>query len=223
MNLSGSKKIIILGLILLILAGIIVVALKGTSVDLMMGAHKSLDIVIGKDFDIKDIETICNEVFQDKQVVLRKVEVFEDAVNVSVISITDEEKNNLITKINEKYSLELDANEITVNSNSNIRVRDIVKPYILPVGITMVLTYVYMAIRYRKLNILKVLGWITVYIIIAEAIIASIVAILRLPISAILINFMLVIAIAEIIIYLNKKEKDLLEAKVSDSTKKKSK
>lgn len=210
MNLNGNKKIIVLGLILLVLAGIIVVALKGTKVDLMMGYHKSIDIVIGKEFDIKDIEKICKEVFKDKDVVLRKVEVFEDSININVISITDEEKTNLISKINEKYSIELDENEITVNLNSNIRVRDVIKPYIVPVTISMVLIYAYMAFRYKKLNVLKVLGKITLCIIITEAVIASIIAIFRISLSAMLINFMLVIAIAEIIGYLNKKEKDLI-------------
>ena len=65
MKLSSNKKIVLLGIILLILAGIIVVALKGMKVDLMLTKHKSMDIVIGKEFNINDVRNICNEVFKD--------------------------------------------------------------------------------------------------------------------------------------------------------------
>lgn len=221
MNLSGNKKIVMLGLSLLILAGIIVVALRGTVVDLMVGQHKSMNIVIGKEFEVSDMESICKEVFKDKKTVIRKIEVFEDSVNINVVSITDEEKTNLISKINEKYSLELDASQITVNSNSNIRIRDIVKPYFAPVGISIVLVYLYIAIRFKKLNPLKVLGWLTAYLLITEATIASIIAIFRISLSPVVINLMLLIAVVEIMLYINKKEKDLVSLSVEKSKKKK--
>ena len=39
---KNSKKIIILGIILLIIAGVIVVSLKGFNVSLMIGRHESI-------------------------------------------------------------------------------------------------------------------------------------------------------------------------------------
>ena len=42
MKLSGSKKIILLGIILLIIAGIVVVALKGVKVSLVLQQHDML-------------------------------------------------------------------------------------------------------------------------------------------------------------------------------------
>lgn len=208
MNLSSNKKIIILGLSLLILAGIIVVALKGMNVDLMLAQHKSIDIIIGKEFDIKEVEAICKEVFQNKEVVLKKVEAFGDTVSINAVTIADEEKTNLVAKINEKYGTDLVAEEIDVKSNSNIRVRDLIRPYILPTGISFVLIYAYIAIRFRKLNPVKMLLTITAIILITEAVIASVVAISRIAITPTIINIMLVIGIAEIIIFIYRKEKN---------------
>lgn len=209
MNLNSNKKIVLLGIVLLILAGIIVVALKGMNVNLMLAKHKSVDMVIGKEFNVNDIETICKEIFDNKKVVVKKVETFSDAVNISATSISDEEKAKLVEKINEKYETKLVASEITVKSNSNIRIRDIIKPYILPSLISFVLIYAYIGIRFKKLNPLKVLLEITAILVITEIVIASIVAIIRVPVSPIVINIMFAISVAEISLFISKKEKEL--------------
>ena len=48
MKLSGSKKILLLGIILLIIAGIVVVALKGVKVSLTLQQHETVKVYIGK-------------------------------------------------------------------------------------------------------------------------------------------------------------------------------
>ena len=58
MKLDGNKKIILLGLILLIIAGIIVVAFKGFNVSLIYQQHENVSFLIGKDVDLKDIKQI---------------------------------------------------------------------------------------------------------------------------------------------------------------------
>lgn len=210
MELKGNKKILILGLILLVLAGIIVIALKGINVDLMFAKHESVDIVIGKEFNMTDIENICKEVFNGKKVVLKSIEEFDDSVNINVVSITDEEKSNLISKINEKYGTELKEDEITVNSNANIRIRDIARPYIMPMIISYIIIYIYIAIRFRKLNILKVLGALTLLLVVTEVVIISVISITRLPFTAPIMSLMIAIAIIETILYTGKKEKEML-------------
>ncbi|MCX4255230.1 MAG: hypothetical protein OSJ63_08230 [Bacilli bacterium] len=208
MKLDGNKKIILLGLILLIVAGIIVVALKGFNVSLILQQHESVNIFIGKEVNLKDIKSICNEVFGNKRVVLRNVELFDDSVNINVESITIEEKEVFGSKINEKYGTELTVEGLTVNSNSNIRIRDLVKPYFKPVILSIVLIVVYLIIRFRKENVLSVLGTITGIIVLTEAGLASIIAIVRIPLSPIMINLMTVVAIIELLVYINKKEND---------------
>lgn len=206
MKLDGNKKIILLGLILLIIAGIVVVALKGFNVSLILQQHESVNLVIGKEIDLKDIKSICNEVFGNKKVVLRNVELFNDSVNINVESITNEEKEGLVTKINEKYGTEITVEGLTVNSNSNVRIRDLIKPYFKPVILSIVLIIVYLIIRFRKENALNVLGTIAGIIVLTEAALASIIAIVRIPLSPIMINLMTVVAIIELLVYINKKE-----------------
>lgn len=211
MKLSGSKKIILLGLILLIIAGIVVVALKGFNVSLTMQQHESINLYIGKKIELPDVEGICKEVFGNKKFILREVELFDDSINVSVETITNEEKEQLLNKINEKYGTTFTTENVSVNSNSNIRIRDLVKPYFKPVVLSAVLIAVYMVIRFRKANVLKLLGTIIGIIILTESVLASFIAITRLPLSPILINLMATVAVIELLIYINKKENKVEE------------
>ena len=203
MNFSGSKKIVLLGLILLIIAGIVVVALKGFNVDLMLEQHEAINIVIGKEINIKDVKGICKEVFKNKQTIIRTVDLFNDSFNIGVESITDEEKNELINKLNEKYGTELKIEELNVYTVSNVRIRDLIRPYITPVFISIIVI-----VRFRKMSVIKLLGKLIGTIVLTEALIASIIAITRIPVTSIIVNLMTVIAVVELIIYINKTEKE---------------
>ncbi len=206
MKLSGSKKILLLGLILLIIAGIIVVALKGFNVPLIYKQHESINLMIGKSVNIDEFKQICNEVFNGKEVVLRKLEMFDDSVNINVEKVTDDEKENLVTKVNEKYGTEFKSDEISVQKSSNIRLRDLVRPYVKPVIISLIAIVIYMAIRFRNKSFIKVLVNSLIYVVLTEAAIVSILAIARIPVSSLLINLIAVIALVELVFYLNKKE-----------------
>ncbi len=208
MNFSGSKKIVLLGLILLIIAGIVVVALKGFNVDLMLEQHEAINIVIGKEINIKDVKEICKEVFKNKQTIIRTVDLFNDSFNIGVESITDEEKNELINKLNEKYGTELKIEELNVYTVSNVRIRDLIRPYITPVFISIIVIVSYLIIRFRKMSVIKLLGKLIGTIVLTEALIASIIAITRIPVTSIIVNLMTVIAVVELIIYINKTEKE---------------
>lgn len=209
MKLSGMKKILLLGLILLVIAGAVVVALKGFNVSLIMQQHESISLYIGKQIEIKDIKNICNEVFGNKKVILREIELFNDSINVSVETITNEEKEQFVNKINEKYGTTFTAENVTVNTNANIRIRDLVKPYFKPVIVSAVLIAVYLVIRFRSMNAFKLLGKILGIIVLTEIALASFIAIIRIPLSPILINLMATIAVIELLVYINKKEKNI--------------
>ena len=206
MKLSGSKKILLLGIILLIIAGIVVVTLKGVKVSLILQQHEEINIYIGKPTNLKDMKDICKEVFGNKQVIVNDLDVFKDAYSISVESVTNEEKDELINKVNEKYGVEITLEDISEKTISNIRVRDIIRPYIKPVLISAILIAVYMIIRFRKENALKLLGKIAGIILLTEAVIFSVIAVLRIPLSAIMINIMAVIAVVELCTYIYKLE-----------------
>ena len=206
MKLSGNKKIILLGMILLIIAGIVVVALKGVKVSLTLQQHEAINIYVGKNIEIKEIKNICKEVLEKKDFTLRRIDVFNDAVTLNVESITNEEKDAIISKISEKYGIEMNENNISDRTISNVRVRDMIGVYVKPVIISTILIFVYMVIRFRKESAAKLLGKIVGIIILTEALIASFVAVCRIPLSPTLINVMAVIAVLEIIIYINRLE-----------------
>ena len=209
MKLSGSKKILLLGIILLIVAGVVVVLLKGFNVSLFYRQHEELNIVIGKEVNIKDINGICKEVFGNKSFIVRSVELFDDSISIRSESITNEEKSELVNKINEKYSTELVAEDLTVNENPNIRIRDLIRPYVKPVIASSVVIICYLYLRYIKNGALVFLEKSFAIILITEVVIASLVAISRLPVSPIVVNLMVAIAIIELIVLINKKEKSL--------------
>ena len=208
MKLNGSKKILLLGIILLIIAGIVVVALKGVKVSLILQQHEEIDIYIGIPTEFKDIRNICKEVLGNKRVIIKEIDSFTDAYSINVETITNEEKEALLKKLNEKYQLELDEEDLTEKSVANIRIRDIVKPYIKPVIISTLLIVVYMIIRFRKEKVLTLLGKAFGLIILTEAVIFSLIAVLRIPLSSIMINAMAVIAVVELCVYINKLEKN---------------
>ena len=210
MKLSGNKKIILLGIILLIIAGIIVVALKGVKVSLILQQHEEINIYIGKPTDIKDVKNICKEVFEDKSFIVRNLDIFTDAYSINVESVINEEKDELISKVNEKFGVNITTDDISEKTVSNIRIRDIVKPYIKPVLISAVLMAVYVVIRFRNENAFELLGKILGIIILTECVIFSIIAVIRIPVSAIIINIMAAIAVTELCLYINKLEKKKL-------------
>lgn len=208
MKLDGSKKIILLGLILLIIAGIVVVALKGFKVDMLYQQHVSMDILVGKEINLEEFNQICKDVFGSKKYVVRYVETFGDSVNISVESITDEEKQNLIDKVNEKYGTSITVNSVDVLNNPNIRLRDLVRPYIKPLIISVVLIVVYLVVRFRKQPWYSVLGKLLLCILLVEAVLVSIIAIFRVPLSPTVVNALACIPLIITVVYTEKlKEK----------------
>lgn len=213
MELKGMKKIVLLGIILLIVAGAVVVALKGFKVSLILQKHESLKLIIGKEVMLDDMNKICEDVFGDKTFIIRRVDRFDDAINVRVESITNEEKEQLVTKINDKYDVEIDAANITVKANSNIRIRDIIRPYVKPVIISAVLIVAFLIVRFRKMNPIKILGNAALLIVVTEAVIASVLSIARIPLTATILNVMAVVAVIELIIFVEKLGKKYSEVK----------
>lgn len=201
-----NKKVLILGLSLLILAGIVVVLFRGFNVDFMLEQHEVIEFVIGKDFEMKEVSNICKEVFGNKKVVLKKVEVFNDSVSINVESITNEEKENLVNKLNEKFETTKTVDQVTVKTVANVRIRDWVKPYIKPIIISAVIILAYIAVKFREQNIFKLLTKIVGIVVLTIASILSILAIFRIPMTPFYIMCLTAVALIELMVYINKLE-----------------
>ena len=122
-----SKQLKIVLIILVIIAGIVMIAVKGFNFDLKYQDTQRVELYLQTEFNNADIKQITNEVFGNQKVMIQKVEVFEDSVSITTTSISDEQKNNLITKINEKYGTELTAEDTQVENIAHTRGRDLIK------------------------------------------------------------------------------------------------
>lgn len=185
MEFEKTKKIltVILAIsIIVIIGGIIVVAKQGFCFDLHYQGGKRIEIELGQTVQKKEIEEISKEVLGEN-VQVRVVEVYEQEVSILAPEITEEQRNTIVTKINEKYGLELEAEKNEILVVPNTRFRDIIRPYVIPVVVTTAIILVYIGFRFiKKTNaeiLLETIGAITV----GQALLFSIIAIARIPVG----------------------------------------
>ena len=194
------KKVVSILLICLLIAGIIVIAVKGFNVGLKYSENTQIAINIGKTFEINDIKLITSEVFKGQRVIIQKVELYEDMVQITVKEASEEQINELNTKINEKYELVNSIDDVEVVQNANVRLRTLIKPYILPISILSIVTILYAMIVYRKQGILYVLYTTAMAIVAPQAILSSLYAVTRIPINRLTSVIAVVVYIASITI-----------------------
>lgn len=180
---TKKQKMIIAIIILIIIAGIIITDTMGLNFDLRFQESKKVELYLGKDFEIKDIKQITNEVMPNQYVIVQKVEVYEDSVSIIAKDINDEQKQNLVNKVNEKYGTEISNDTTEIVTIPHTRGRDLVKPYILPFAISMIIILVYMAVRYRKLGVIKTVLQTIFVCILTQVVLLSIIAITRIPVG----------------------------------------
>ena len=217
-----KNKNIIIGILIaiIIIAGVAVTLTIGLNFDLKYQETKQIQLNLGTEFNIDDIKQITNEVLPGQNVMIQKVEVFEDAVSIVSNSITDEQKQSIIEKINEKYeSADIEADTIEIETIPHTRGRDILKPYIAPFVLATFIILVYMAFRYKKVGsiktILKTLG----IIILMQLVLFSIIAIARIPVGRVTIPLVLGVYLLTLIGIITNLEKQL-KTKVSEEEKK---
>ena len=212
-----SKQLKIILMLLVIIAGIVMIAVKGFNFDLKYQDTQRVELYLKTEFNISDIRQITDEVFGNQKVMIQKVEVFEDSVSITTTSISDEQKGNLITKINEKYGTELTAEDTTVEDIGHTRGRDIIKPYILPFAIAVIVVLIYLGIRYHKLSIAKVIAKSIGIMALAQILLFSVMAITRIPIGRLTIPMVILVYLLTLFGITNKFEKDLSKKKLDEN------
>lgn len=201
------NKIIKILLVCLFIAGIIVISTIGFNVGTKYSENTQIGINIGKEFNISDIKEITDEVFGNQRVLIQKVELYQDMLLITVEDASEEQISDLNTKINEKFGIENVITDVEVTHNANLKLKSIVKPYIIPMLIVTILIVLYTIIAYRKLGVLKVLYNTAMAIIVPEAILISLYAVTRIPINRLTMIIGLIVYIASItlnIVYLQK-------------------
>ena len=182
-KMTKKQKVVSIIIAVIIIAGAIVTGVMGLNYDLRYQETKRIELYISKNFEIADIKAITDEVMGKSPVIIQKVEVYEDSVSITAKDITDEQKQSIIEKINEKYETELSADSTQIETIPHTRGRDIAKPYIAPFVIATVIILLYMAVRYRKIGIGKTLLKTILISVVAQATLLSVIAITRIPVG----------------------------------------
>lgn len=178
-----NKIIIVSSIIaLIILAGIVVVNIWGFNKELKFVQGQRIDIYVEQQVDKDKVKPIVEEVLGIHNMV-QTVEIYEDMVTIRAKTISEEQRNNIVNKVKEIYQFEQTAENTDINTVPETRIRDMYKQYVLPFAISGVLVVAYMLIRYYKKGILKVLLNAVFVPVVAELLLLSWMAIVRIPIG----------------------------------------
>lgn len=188
-----STKILAILIAIILILGTIMIFTKGLAFELKYQDSKKIEINLGKEFNEKEIKEITKEVFGNQPVMIQAIEVYKDAISITTTEITEEQKTEIVTKINEKYGVELKAEDITIEEIAHTRGRDIIKPYIQPFVISTIIILVYLIIRYNKLNLLEVLTQSIGIIVLTQFVLLSIIAITRMSIGTLTMPVVLIV------------------------------
>lgn len=181
------KKKICAVVALVIILGTILTLTVGLNVSLEYSAHTMIEANIGQEFRISDIKAITKEVLPKNTVLIQKASEYEDMVCIKVDGITDEQKNLLCQKINEKYGSDIKVEELVIQQVTNTRLRDVISPYIVPVVIATAVILVYMGIKFKKQGAINVILQTGISIVVSEWLFLSLLVITRYPIDKIVV------------------------------------
>ncbi len=181
--LKNKKTITFIIIALVIVVGIISIVAFKFNYTLMYNEHIQIRVYLGKTYELQDIKSIAEETLGTKEIVYQEIETFQDSVAINVRSASDEQIDALKAKLKEKYEISKDEEILQTTNIAHLKGIDIIKPYIVPIAVATILVLVYVAIRYFKLGILKVILTMIVRLVLAEALLLSFIAICRIPIG----------------------------------------
>ncbi len=194
-QISTKNKIIGIVSILIVIIALIVVIVGGFNVERKYQSYKKISIYVGEEVDIEKIEKVVNDTLGKNKATVQKIEIYNDTFQVIAKEITEEQKNTIVDKINELYpittvdnnventetSIRVKKEDIQIVSASNVRLRDVFKPYIMPFVIATLCIIVYVAIRYRKIGVIRVILETIGVLLGVQILLLSVLAIIRFP------------------------------------------
>ena len=207
MKQKNIKIIVISIMTLVILAGIVVTGIYGFNKELKYSQSQSIDVYIEQEVDASKIKEIVKENLGNSNNMVQTVEIYKDLVTIRAKEITDEQKNNIVNKIKENYEFSQTAEDTTINTVPATKLIDMYKKYIVPFAISGVLVLIYMAIRYYKKGILKVIGRTIIFPIFGELFLLSIIALARIPVGRFTPVLVIAMYIASILMVIKQNEK----------------
>lgn len=180
---KNKNLIIYIIICLIIIAGIAVWQSKGFRTEIQYTPRKQIQLTNYTGIEISDVESIASEVLGKTTYIVQPVETFGNAVSIVSKNMTEEQRDKIVEKFNEKYNTKLDKEKVEIYSIPHTRVKDILKRYIVPGIATLCLVIVYFAIRFSKIGYKKVIAKTILVPIVSELIVFSIMSIARIPFS----------------------------------------
>ena len=176
-----KNKLLCIVALFIIIVGAIVYQFKGFNKELNYSNRQQFEISATSTFDISKVENIAKEVLTNRKVKIQKVERFNNALEIISTEISEDEKQNIINKINEEYNETISNENISIISVSETRVHDILKPYIIPGIIALSTLLLYYILVYHKLGVNRVLVLGTFLPIMVELLYYKSIVIFRIP------------------------------------------
>ncbi len=202
-----KEKILYVALSIVFIVALILTATIGLRVDLNYAEANTITFTVGKTINLDEIKDIAKQSLGNEEILVQQVELFGDSAIIKTRQeITDENINNLCAKINEKYETELTAGDFAVDHVLNTRLRNVIEPYIIPIGLSTLLIVAFYAIRYKGTK--KMIGLIK-YLIMAEGLLYSLYAIGRIQVNEMTMPIALALYTLVIMVYSFKNEMDL--------------
>lgn len=180
---KNKNLIIYIIICLIIIAGIAVWQSKGFRTEIQYTPRKQIQLTNYTGINISDVESIASEVLGNTTYIIQPVETFGNAVSIVAKNMTEEQRDKIVEKFNEKYNTKLEKEKVEIYSIPHTRVKDILKRYIVPGLATLCLVIVYFAIRFSKIGYKKVIAKTILVPIVSELIVFSIISIARIPFS----------------------------------------
>ena len=215
-QLSQNKKIIAAISALLIVVGVIIALTMGFNMELKYRNTQKVEMEIGKEFEKSEVKDIANEILGQENII-QKLNAENDAVAIISKEMTDEQKEQLVNKINEKYELELQNENIEIINVPQIHLRDIIFKYISPFLIAGGIILAYLLVRYLKLGATKIIGTTIIGTIISQCLLFSVMAITRIPMGRLTIPMVIAVFVLTLYGLTIKFENDLSEIKDIDT------
>ena len=184
-----NKNIIIYIIIcLIIIAGIAVWETKGFRTEMQFTPRKEIELSNYTGIEVSDIESIASEVLGNTKFMVQRVETFGNVVVIVAKDITEEQRDSIVTKFNEKYGTKLESKNVEIVSIPFTRIKDVIKRYLIPAAVSLVLVLAYFVLRFKKIGWKKVALKTILTPVVAELLLFSIISITRLPFSRLVVS-----------------------------------
>jgi len=201
---NDNRSIWITFSIVILVAGIIL-AFKGFSVGLDYAPNKTIKFDIEEE-KVDVAKEIIEETFYYKEI---KIKNIEGEGNLKLITriITPEEKEELINNLNQKLDLKLSSEDIMVEENSQVRLRDLLKNYIKAIIIVTIILLIYIPIVYRKFGFYNVISETLTSLVLSQLLVLSVLAITRFKIDSTIISMLSIVYVCAVYTLTNEYEK----------------